>query len=666
MLKVYDVLRRAAREPVHFCFPVSGVMWYRARVTIAVLPAVVMVVLQQAAGVSLLDATAARRYALGLDYCLEARGATRADLALRTDFLEPSPFLLRGVRESIEQPYSLPDVAARAAEQVRAASPPVDLLAWCSAQLNLSTGALALTPSPENPPDRRPQRAVQALRDRLPPLLFQQVVRSLETIERAEQLTQAGLALIPTATRALLVEALPETLLDEQATAPGRDDPGTLEGARRMRALMAAAAQVEQRPFLLAARALLIQAQQWLAAPPLAATFAEGVLLDLEMPAGRVLITGSGRDIVHLDRPTALFLDLGGDDVVIDERGFAPGQVSLHVDLGGHDRLVATGPGAGSSLLGAAIYLDRSGNDTYEGGHFASGVGVLGAGVLWDCAGNDLYTGDCAAQGCGLAGVGLLLDDAGNDRYLAQAGVQGFGAPGGVGLLLDRAGKDVYLAGYHYPDSVVREQPGYITLAQGCGYGYRPFAAGGAGYLIDLAGSDIYRSDYFGQGVGYWLGLGILADLAGDDTYEATRYCQGSGVHLAAGVLLDGAGNDRYTCWGVALGAGHDLAAGVLFDAAGDDRYNAEWLAIGAGNGNGVGLFFDGAGRDRYVWPPARKVSGFGQYFDEREDGSLGIAIDVGGADRYEAEGGDGQWWDTGQWGFAVDQELNGEGSESR
>lgn len=592
-----------------------------------------------------------------LNVCLDAVGATDADLDLRSDLLTADPLLLPEVARLLHPTAALPDRTNALAGRLLDAATPSDMLSLCRAQLVSLATACAAASAPTRMSAAQPSLpagARLALTQPLPAAYAQLIRQSAEVLSVAHHAASQTATALTSQERQLLAERLPATLARsaDPHAAPATDG---LEEASRQRELVSALRRVNVAGAMEAARLLLDIATPWTALEPLDATGPQGVLLDQQTAAGRLLVMGAGDDIITLDSEATLVVDLGGNDIVIDRAPLAPGMARLHIDLGGDDRYLGTVGGAGAALLGAAVLLDNRGNDTYDVHSSGCGAALAGVGILWDRDGHDLYNGSTGVQAAAIAGVGLLIDEQGNDRYLAQTYAQGFGGPGGLGILLDRQGKDVYVAGYHHPDKLKREPPGYSTMAQGFGLGLRPYCAGGLGVLLDVAGDDAYRCDYFGQGAGYWLAAGLLADVAGHDEYHGNRYCQGAGVHLAIGALLDGAGNDAYASWGVSQGVGHDLALGLLMDGGGNDRYRAAWMALGAGNSNGVGIAFDAAGDDDYARPAEWSVAGFGNFVADRADGSFGLALDAGGLDRYQHRGGNESWWGGGLWGIALD-----------
>ena len=60
------------------------------------------------------------------------------------------------------------------------------------------------------------------------------------------------------------------------------------------------------------------------------------------------------------------------------------------------------------------------------------------------------------------------------------------------------AGSDVYLRPPRVSD-LLRAETTTLSLAQGFGYGRRPYAYGGIGLLVDRTGNDRYAAEVFGQ-----------------------------------------------------------------------------------------------------------------------------------------------------------------------
>lgn len=357
----------------------------------------------------------------------------------------------------------------------------------------------------------------------------------------------------------------------------------------------------------------------------LAAT--EGLLVEAPTRFGRVSITGSGAD-VHAN-PAFLSLDLGGADRWLGRHGAnaAPlGRIALAVDLAGDD----TWDGGdlpcalGCGLFGLGAVIDVAGDDTWRVRESGAGAGWYGTGLLVDLAGNDTHVViDSWGQGAGHGGVGLLLELAGNDSYECAQQSQGLGSTLGAGVLIDIAGDDRYVA---RDDGNV--SPLYlnqsVAMAQGCGYGRRAdlgdghSLAGGVGVLLDAAGDDFYHAQVWAQGVGYWWALGILEDRGGNDVYQNGKYSLGAAAHFAIGSFVDLAGDDTYNT-GVASAVNQyhaharDGSIGVAIDGDGNDRYFFKSHCGGSGDLGSVGLFWDRRGHDSYeiVMPETAEPNGW-------------------------------------------------------
>jgi HEAT repeat len=348
----------------------------------------------------------------------------------------------------------------------------------------------------------------------------------------------------------------------------------------------------------------------------------------------------------------AVIIDLGGDDTY--HLTSQPGaDFSLIIDVAGNDIYQSSDDAClAGAVFGTSVILDLAGNDTYQAGHVSLGAGIFGAGVLYDRQGVDTYTSGGFSQGAGFLGVGLCIDEAGNDCYTAAMQSQAFGYVMGTGVLLDRSGNDTYLTKLSQTD-ILRYDDHYLSLSQGCAFGYRPDYSGGIGLLIDSGGNDLYSSDIFGQGAGYWYCVGAIVDRGGHDRYSSYQYAQGSGIHLGFGLLEDEWGDDYYVSKGVSQGCGHDLALGLLADFSGNDCYTAVDLSQGAGSANGTGILYDADGVDSYSCKSKVNVNGYGDY--RREFGSIGLQIDTRGTDYYAARGANESVWEGSHYGFGID-----------
>jgi hypothetical protein len=357
----------------------------------------------------------------------------------------------------------------------------------------------------------------------------------------------------------------------------------------------------------------------------------------------------------------ALILDLGGNDTY-DLAFDRAVNFSLVIDKQGDDSYTSDDCGAvAGAVLGTSVLIDLGGNDVYRAGDVSLGAGIYGCGILYDREGEDIYASGAFSQGAGFVGWGILRDDAGNDSYTAGMQSQAFGYVGGAGVILERGGNDTYLTKMAQTD-ILRYDDHYLTLSQGCAFGYRPDYSGGIGLLVESGGNDLYSSDIFGQGVGYWFCAGAIVDRSGHDCYRSYQYAQGAGIHLAFGLLSDQSGDDYYVSKGVSQGCGHDLSLGLLADFSGNDCYTAVDLSQGAGSANGTGILYDADGVDSYSVKNKVNVNGYGDY--RREFGSIGLEIDAAGEDFYAARGENESLWESGRYGLGVD--IPGEAARPR
>jgi len=381
---------------------------------------------------------------------------------------------------------------------------------------------------------------------------------------------------------------------------------------------------------------------------------------DIDTPAGRVLIGGTGDNIYTED--AALTIDLGGNDKYFNHAGGSTrlNPFSVVIDLSGNDTYISTEDFAqGAGFLGGGFLIDLEGDDTYKSRNFSQGTGILGVGILADLAGRDQYTAITVAQGAASFGIGILAEGGGDDTYFGNYFVQGAGDTKGFGAIVEAEGNDNYFAGGLFEDL---RAPGksYKSLSQGFGFGDRPDesivgASGGIGIIAEAEGNDTYVADYFAQGSSYWFSLGILDDRKGNDRYISGRYSQGAAIHSSAGILLDGEGDDVYLAdLGVAQGCGHDFGIGFLLDNGGNDRYVSSFLAQGAGNDNGIGVLSDNGGDDKYYSNDLSQ--GRGNFEPSRDVGSFGLLFDTGGGnDIYNQGGKNNSLGYKTQWGILLD-----------
>lgn len=373
-----------------------------------------------------------------------------------------------------------------------------------------------------------------------------------------------------------------------------------------------------------------------------------------ETEFGPIIIGGPGNTIYKSD--FAVIIDLGGDDIYMQSAGSANPELrfAIAIDLDGNDSYLSKRDFAfGSGGFGIGVLMDTNGEDIYSCGNLSIASAVYGAGILIDGKGNDSYRGNINCQGSALFGFALLIDYLGDDEYSASLYSQGFGYTGGIGTIIDMQGDDNYSANGGYKDRSSYSDH-YLTFSQGFACGYRPKWSGGIGLLMDGSGNDNYFNDIFGQGSSYWFGFGGLWDGSGNDNYIAYQYSQGTATNSSVAMFHDLEGQDNYVSRGVSQGSGHDQAAGYFLDSGSDDDiYSIRDLSQGAGNANGIGIFIDEGGDDSYTSRKEYNVQGYGNY--NRDFGSIGIMIDLSGADKYNGKGNDSNWWTSGQYGIGID-----------
>jgi len=373
------------------------------------------------------------------------------------------------------------------------------------------------------------------------------------------------------------------------------------------------------------------------------------ILVQEQPPLWGRLLVGDEGTTVYTD-PAAVIIDLGGDDVYLDNAGGTPyeisdgdhhhfdqGRVGICLDLGGDDLYLGNQPGScGGGLTGLGLLVDLAGNDSYVGDRLVQGAAWVGVGLLHDYEGDDRYQLQELGQGAAFFGVAALVDDNGNDLYSATEFSQGLGGSKGAALLLERRGNDRYFATHKHPNGYGNRNT-WSGWSQGVGFGFRQLAAGGVGILHDLEGDDSYLAGNFSQACGYFFGLGIFADDRGNDEVRGNRYCQGALAHQAAAWFRDGAGDDYY--WGqeATNQAGTwDVGAGLFQDLAGNDRYHGGGLSLGGAAQNSLAFFIDFGGHDSYAaGGTAFGEGGANTYSGGRGARSLGIFLDLAGADEY-------------------------------
>ncbi|WP_415902400.1 hypothetical protein ACMXYR_16565 [Neptuniibacter sp. QD29_5] len=249
--------------------------------------------------------------------------------------------------------------------------------------------------------------------------------------------------------------------------------------------------------------------------------------------------------------------------------------------------------------------------------------------VIIDLGGSDQYRVPVAAARPD-SPIALLIDLGGDDRYQsAQAFAQGSGFMG-VGILYDHAGNDRYTS----------NQP----FAQGS-------ALSGVGFLIDRHGDDLYRGIRFTQASALGKGFAVVVDGSGDDEFDAGGFAQGFAGPGAFTALISKGGDDRYHAsghyrssysngvgiykgfsQGVGVGLRHQASGGigVLLDEGGEDAYEAGNFSQGGGYYFGWGALID-FGQQSDVYEGSRYAQGFASH------SALGSFWDEGGNDHYQS-----------------------------
>ncbi len=585
-----------------------------------------------------------------LSEALQAIRMTPADIVLREDYVPADTFRLQFVKDAFAQPVAHLDRLNQMAEQLNIAAADPDSLFSLAAKL------LDVAWSPPSAPDTV---NISAFND-LSLILRNQLTLFLAAANLTQSLSRAAFADLPPDDFAFMrdmafdlfrhdPDAEAKTLAESR-----REELAHIEQQKRFVSIAAR----HDRQKILQAGYMLYQTQSTLRllADSLQAQQPKSVQR-IATPYGDIILGTTGSDVFNGE--FLLAVDPGGNDFYQTpayDSTVTVGHVQIIYDSAGDDTYHGQNFCQGAGIFGVGLLIDAVGNDIYAAQSHAQGSALFGVGLLLDQAGDDVYNGNTAVQGAGAFGLGLLLDQAGSDSYHAQFLAQGMGACWGLGALIDRDGYDRYTAQSAYKDAL-REVNHTETLAQGFGYGMRPYGSGGVGLLYDLNGNDLYFADVFGQGSCYWYALGALIDNAGDDVYSGFDYCQGSGVHLGLGLCLDKAGNDSYRAWGVSQGCGHDLALGALLDLTGEDNYVCRDLAQGGGNANGFSLFVDGAGSDGYIAKGGRTMG----YSDTRRTfGLAGVFLDLGGRDFYgTVNGEENGFWTQSTYGSGWDTDIS-------
>jgi len=572
-----------------------------------------------------------------LDLALKGLKMTRADLALRDDYLEKDEYRLKIIDSLMHAPLQMMDIAADLLE---------NNLPKYSAFIGYNLQDFYVI---GNPRDIVKKYTNQSGIDGITMYRLAYFLGGTEYMASHELYGQKFAPLLDSLIYGFTL-LLEEDVNDEFRTVEQLDSIGNYE-EEWTKALTAKTCGVSAEVFAMMGESLLDIFKDAIINDENAQEFKRDYI-EFKTRYGKVCIGDSTSQNYKGD--LFIVIDYGGDDTYeIDKKG--TGNFTYIVDYGGNDIYHLPKNRISPYATGANLLLDFAGDDYYDAGSWTLGAGLFGAGVLWDKQGNDRYFGDTFAMGAGCFGYGLLRDDGGDDSYNGALFCQGFGFTRGVGILLDTKGNDHYFAGGKYKD-ILRYEDHYLSLSQGFGYGLRPYMSGGVGYLVDRSGNDTYESDIFGQGCSYWWSLGILADRGGNDKYLSFQYAQGSATHMTLGCLYDTGGNDFYLAKGVSQGCGHDRAAGILYDKNGDDNYLAHDLSQGAGSANGIGLIADLQGIDSYLVKQTANTQGYGN--PRRDYGSIGIFIDIGGAKDTYAGGpaADSTWWSGSNWGIGIDE----------
>lgn len=346
--------------------------------------------------------------------------------------------------------------------------------------------------------------------------------------------------------------------------------------------------------------------QDWAIGEPSEIAGATGNVVEAwEGPWGKLVIGGTGSNVYEGDDFIGI-IDLGGDDIYRGRVASAiglPGRspLSFVLDLGGNDRFEGGNFTQGFGFLGVGVLMALGEGDNYYSADFcAQGAGLCGVGWLIDEGGNDTFQADSFAQGAGMFGFGHLVNAGGHDVYRVARYAQGFAGVRGAGVLSDGGGNDLYYAGGKYLHQPLFNDR-YQSLSQGFAIGNRGAGvAGGVALLLDEGdGNDVFHADIYGQGSSYWYSLGMLVSQGGNDTFTLGQYGQGAGIHLSSGILVNLAGNDTYTnVHGVGTGGAHDWSVGWLIDRAGNDLYQGN--GQGQGLNHSFGILLDCGGNDSH------------------------------------------------------------------
>ncbi|MCI0416521.1 hypothetical protein L0222_27450 [bacterium] len=211
-----------------------------------------------------------------------------------------------------------------------------------------------------------------------------------------------------------------------------------------------------------------------------------------------------------------------------------------------------------------------------------------------------------------------------------------------VCAIVDLGGEDTYIEG-----TVTAERPVLVILDLHGDDSYRGVKPGiqggaimGASLIVDRSGNDRYSAIDVAQGSAL-SGVGLILDEKGDDSYQGDRRVQGQAIN-GFGMIIDHEGQDRYRGALLAQGVGGPLGFGLLVDQSGQDHY-----------------FAGGKYQDSYDDSPGFSgwSQGVGAGARDAANGGIGVLLDGGGDDVYEADyfsHGGGYWFGA---GFARDFE---------
>jgi len=219
--------------------------------------------------------------------------------------------------------------------------------------------------------------------------------------------------------------------------------------------------------------------------------------------------------------------------------------------------------------------------------------------AIYELGGDDVYANNAAGSVFGSIPTAIVVDYDGDDAYEStEAFRQTYGGEG-VALTTGEGEKD--------KTEIDRFTQGAGDL--------------GVGMLVDLKGNDNYIGLRYTQGTAF-MGVGVLCDEQGDDTHRGHEYHQGV-AHWGAGILIDGQGRDRYEAHHASQAVGFTGGCGMLLDAgSGDDSYYCKGTMP---TGYGTAGVFEGWGQ------------GLGTGYRPYASGGVGLLVDTGGKDRFEA-----------------------------